>query len=228
MVKEFEILFDKTREAVIKSLMHGEKSFSELLRESKLQDHGQFNYHFKILLDNGIIIRKKDVYILTSKGEELGTYLKQIKMEEIHPLCVVCAIIKNKIGEILVLKRAKYPEKDKWNFPGGCLMVGETIEGCAEREVLEETKLNLKSKRIMGFLPSIIYKEGKVSLHIVVIPVLMESIKNQEVKINEEHTSCKFVSKKDLLKYNLIGNNKDILEVLDKKKFFFQEKKYGL
>jgi 8-oxo-dGTP diphosphatase len=42
---------------------------------------------------------------------------------------------------LLLIKRGNEPFKDKWALPGGFLEMNETIESCAERELLEETSL---------------------------------------------------------------------------------------
>lgn len=50
-----------------------------------------------------------------------------------------------------------------WSFPGGHLEVGETVAGCASRELLEETGLNIRpnSFRRYGFTNDIFEDEGK-------------------------------------------------------------------
>eukprot|EP00959_Pyramimonas_sp_CCMP1952_P423652 8874283-Pyramimonas_sp.AAC.1 len=68
-------------------------------------------------------------------------------------------------AEVLLIQRGKEPDKGKWTFPGGGLELGETIAECAEREVLEETGLVIKSasgtENIMGcgVIPQLRYVE---------------------------------------------------------------------
>ncbi|GIL77566.1 hypothetical protein Vretifemale_7108 [Volvox reticuliferus] len=46
--------------------------------------------------------------------------------------------------EILLVRRAKNPDKGRWCFPGGSLELGETLAACAAREVEEEAGLRLR------------------------------------------------------------------------------------
>lgn len=48
-----------------------------------------------------------------------------------------------------------------WATPGGHLEVGESIENCAKREVLEETGLVVNSLQKLGFTNDIFEDEGK-------------------------------------------------------------------
>ena len=48
-------------------------------------------------------------------------------------------------AEVLLVRRAKAPEKGKWTVPGGSLELGETMVDCAVREALEETGLRLRN-----------------------------------------------------------------------------------
>jgi ADP-ribose pyrophosphatase YjhB (NUDIX family) len=54
------------------------------------------------------------------------------------PLPGVLALVV-KDGKILLVKRAKDPDKDKWGLPGGLIEDGESPELAAMRELFEET-----------------------------------------------------------------------------------------
>lgn len=54
---------------------------------------------------------------------------------------VVLAITEGKLGTLLI-RRAEDPYRGAWALPGGFLKEGETIEACAERELVEETGIS--------------------------------------------------------------------------------------
>jgi ADP-ribose pyrophosphatase YjhB (NUDIX family) len=53
-------------------------------------------------------------------------------------------------GEIVLVQRDIEPGYGKWTFPGGFVERGERAEAAAEREVLEETGLEIEAKEIVG------------------------------------------------------------------------------
>ena len=64
-----------------------------------------------------------------------------------HPLKhkqIGVAVINNKQGKILIDRRKKTGEMGGlWEFPGGKIEVGETIEECIQREVKEELDIEI-------------------------------------------------------------------------------------
>ena len=53
-------------------------------------------------------------------------------------------------GGVLLVKRDIEPGYGKWTFPGGFVERGETAEAAAQREVLEETGLEVRVSGIVG------------------------------------------------------------------------------
>lgn len=71
------------------------------------------------------------------------------------------AVILVKDRKVLLGKRKNAHGDGTWAFPGGHLEGGETIEGCARREVAEETGLTVSRVRHLAFTNDIFDKEGK-------------------------------------------------------------------
>ena len=53
-------------------------------------------------------------------------------------------------GRIVLIQRDIEPGYGKWTFPGGFVERGERAEAAAEREVLEETGLEIEVREIVG------------------------------------------------------------------------------
>src|SRR3989338_2570723 len=76
------------------------------------------------------------------------------KIRKLVPIPSVDGVI-IKDGKVLLLKRAVKPV-GKWCLPGGRIEFRESAENAAEREILEETGLRTKVKRLVG-----VYSEPK-------------------------------------------------------------------
>ncbi|WP_045454470.1 nucleotide triphosphate diphosphatase NUDT15 [Vibrio campbellii] len=72
-------------------------------------------------------------------------------------------------GAVLLGERVGSHGANTWATPGGHLELGESIEDCAKREVLEETGLIVDSIEKFTFTNDIFEKEGKhyVTLFVV-------------------------------------------------------------
>ena len=66
----------------------------------------------------------------------------------------------NKKGEILLLKRRKEPYIGIWALPGGSMEFGEHLEEALEREIKEETNIDVKFTNLKGLVHEILY-DGK-------------------------------------------------------------------
>lgn len=81
------------------------------------------------------------------------------------------AVVIRRDGCILLGERIGSHGSHTWATPGGHLELGESIEECAKREVLEETGLVVESFTKLGFTNDIFEQEGK---HYVTLFVLTE------------------------------------------------------
>jgi 8-oxo-dGTP diphosphatase len=64
-------------------------------------------------------------------------------------------------SKVLLGKRLGAHGSQTWNFPGGHLEFGETIESCARREVLEETGLFVTNLKLGPYTNDFFEKEDK-------------------------------------------------------------------
>ncbi len=77
-----------------------------------------------------------------------------------NPLPSSAAFVRNKKGEILLVKRGVEPGKGKWALPSGFIEIEETPEQACLRELEEETGLRGKILRLIGVYAqkSLMYK----------------------------------------------------------------------
>lgn len=81
-----------------------------------------------------------------------------------NPSAAVVAFILNEKGELLVERRKNEPAKGTLDLPGGFCDTGETAEESLDREVMEETGLQVVSKRYIFSQPNIYLYSG-VNVH---------------------------------------------------------------
>ena len=89
-------------------------------------------------------------------------------MSENRPKIGVGVIVING-DKILFGKRINSHGDGTWSFPGGHLEFGESVEGCARREVMEETGLEIANLRPATFTNDIFENEGKHYVTLFVI-----------------------------------------------------------
>ena len=69
---------------------------------------------------------------------------------------------------ILLVQRARSPLKGYWSLPGGLIETGESIEAALRREVLEETGLIVRPKKMFEIFERIILdKQGRAEYHYI-------------------------------------------------------------
>jgi 8-oxo-dGTP diphosphatase len=70
---------------------------------------------------------------------------------------------------------------DTWALPGGHLEFGESFETCSEREILEETGLQIRDIRFLTATNSVFEAEGKHYVTIFMTAVLSNDSDQPEV-----------------------------------------------
>lgn len=66
------------------------------------------------------------------------------------PLVAVAAVISDSDGHILLVRRGENPGKGMWGLPGGYVESDETLGVAIEREISEETGLEVNMRTLIG------------------------------------------------------------------------------
>ena len=84
-----------------------------------------------------------------------------------------CSILVQDRDRFLLVKRGKEPYKGFWSLPGGAQELGETLEECAKRELMEETGLMADEVRFAAVRDRITRNsEGEITHHYVLATFL--------------------------------------------------------
>ena len=74
---------------------------------------------------------------------------------------------------VVLIKRRHEPLAGQWSLPGGAVEVGETLESCVAREMLEETGLEIEVGPVIEVFDRITKDDdGRVRYHYVLVDYL--------------------------------------------------------
>jgi 8-oxo-dGTP diphosphatase len=115
-------------------------------------------------------------------------------------LLSVKVLIRDGEGRCLVLRRAMSSKGNpgKWDFPGGKVDPGESIDQSARREVLEETGLEIAIGRVMGAA------ESESPSNRVAYLILEGHVQSNAVQLSTEHEDYAWVEPGELARMDLV------------------------
>lgn len=123
---------------------------------------------------------------------------------------VTCAIILDK-GNVLITQRSEsMPHPLKWEFPGGKVKEGESIEECIVREIREELGVKVEVNRL---LPSVRHSYG--NFPIMLIPLVC-TVRKGEISL-KEHKSYKWISLDELEHVDWLEADRGVVRLLREK-----------
>jgi len=125
------------------------------------------------------------------------------------------AIVFNSEGKFLLTKRE---DNGQWCLPGGAVESGESLAEACAREVLEETGLSVRVKRLVGVYSHpdqlVIYKDGHKA-YIVAIHFEAEVV-GGEPSLSNETTDFGYFSLEDTNGLEMLGRHRErILDTLE-------------
>jgi ADP-ribose pyrophosphatase len=99
---------------------------------------------------------------------------------------------------VLLVRRGQPPAEDLWAIPGGSVEIGETLQEAAEREILEETGIQIRAlKPIYTF--DVIDRDaaGKVRFHYVIVDLAADYVLG-EPSPGDDAVEARWVSAKEI------------------------------
>lgn len=102
-------------------------------------------------------------------GAAVGEEEKFGKLRPVCPQCgwiyfqdpkVAAAVLIEKDGRVLLVRRANEPFRGLWTLPAGFVNGGEDPAEAAERECLEETGLSVRVKRVLDVISGREHERG--------------------------------------------------------------------
>ncbi len=110
--------------------------------------------------------------------------MKQSKQEEPLPAIGVGAVVVDRKGRILLIKRGTAPANGFWSIPGGKQEAGETLIQTCRREVEEETGLQVDVKNIIA-----VVERRLEGFHYVIIDFLAECCETSKDPVAQSDVS---------------------------------------
>jgi 8-oxo-dGTP diphosphatase len=115
-------------------------------------------------------------------------------------------------GQILMVKRAREPNKGKWSVPGGLIELGETVYEAAAREVFEECSVKIEIIRVLDTVDNIVRDEnGRVQYHYTIIDLLGRYISGEAVA-QSDAAECRWVALKEIARLDITPLLRDVLQ----------------
>ncbi len=122
---------------------------------------------------------------------------------------VVCGIVLNNKGDLLITRRAKGDYKGQWEFPGGKVEANESNIDCLHRELFEELKITVKVHfKFMEF--DYQYPEFKINLISYICTMNKQNI------VMVDHDKYEWIKISSIFEYNFLVADDAILRNLKK------------
>lgn len=114
-----------------------------------------------------------------------------------------CAILSG--GRLFLIQRSNddHHNPGLWEFPGGKLDKGQTLNDALEREIFEESGLLIQPRHRIAYAQSEIITKGKYAALPYVVLVGIADLIGGNLRLSEEHQDFRWVTPKGALRFTL-------------------------
>jgi predicted transcriptional regulator/ADP-ribose pyrophosphatase YjhB (NUDIX family) len=179
-------------------------------------------YYIKKLINQGFIVKNKDFYEITTKGENFLSYLDKLEepteiKQPIHDVFLIAM----KGNKILIQKRKKRPFLGIIAPIGSRIRNGESIFKTANTKFFRDTGLSGEFE-LKGLIDSITIKGGKIFLHHILNVFKITNTKG--ILKNTEKGDNFWITEKEFYKQkNKMTGMKEHFDIVKSKGFTFLE-----
>ena len=123
---------------------------------------------------------------------------------------IAAAVLVNEDGKILIMKRSPKRKRHSayWGLPAGVINENESLEEAAKREVFEETGIKV------GNLKRGLTLQVNDNDFVGELTYFLAEVKNETVRINDEHTEYKWVLPKESVNYKYAVGKESVKHIL--------------
>ena len=115
-------------------------------------------------------------------------------------------------NSILLVQRGRSPLKGYWSLPGGLIETGERIEDALKREILEETGLIVRPKRLFEIFERIMRDpQGRAEYHYILHDYLC-TVVGGELKAGDDAGRVAWVERSKLKDLQLTEGTLEVIE----------------
>ena len=130
-----------------------------------------------------------------------------------QPRVAVGAIVFEE-NKVLLVRRGKPPAEGAWAIPGGRVELGESMQKAAEREIREETGLNVRAKDPVFTFDVVVRDDnGKVRFHYVIVDLIADYVSG-ELRPGDDALEARWVSSTEMETLSISSNTRNMLKNL--------------
>ena len=129
-----------------------------------------------------------------------------------HQPCVAVGAVVFNNDKVLLVRRGQPPAMDYWAIPGGKVKLGETLQAAAEREILEETGLQIRARDPVYTFDHLEKDEdGHIRFHYVIVDLEADYI-GGEILPGDDAAEARWLSPDDLEKMKVSPKTRELLK----------------